>query len=191
MTARTEEYNQNFSRGEMGVPAGRVRNTPVQVGDVAPDFGLPALVAGVKERFRLSDNRGKKSVVLAFYPSNWEPVSEKQMVQYQAHREEFLARDAETVGVCVDSIMNTTSWEREIGPFDFPLCSDFWPHGEAASKYGVLGSDEPSRGMCERAVFVVDQAGKIAFSKIYDLSETPDVQEPLGVLRSLQAEHNS
>lgn len=170
----------------MSVSADEVRARPLEVGDVAPDFELPALLAGVKERFRLSDHRGKRIVVLAFYPSNWEPVGEKQMISYQARREEFLARNAETVGICVDSIMNTTSWEREIGPFDFPLCSDFWPHGEVASKYGVLRRDEPSRGMCERAVFVVDRAGKIAFSKVYDLTEIPEAQEPLAVLRKLQ-----
>lgn len=171
----------------MGIPAGGVRIGPVQVGDVAPDFELPALVAGVKQRFRLSDHRGKRSVVLAFYPSNWEPASEKQMIEYQLRREEILTRNAETVGICVDSIMNITSWEREIGPFDFPLCSDFWPHGEAASKYGVLCTDGPSRGMCERAVFVVSREGKIAFSKIYGSSEVPDVHESLTILQELQS----
>lgn len=170
----------------MSVPAGGVRVGPIQVGDVAPDFNLPALIAGVKERFRLSDHRGKRSVLLAFYPSNWEPVSEKQMTEYQVRREEFLAAEAETVGICVDSIMNTTSWEREIGPFDFPLCSDFWPHGEAASKYGVLRSDEPERGACERALFVVDRQGQIAFSKIYQLHEIPGAGEALTVLRTLR-----
>ena len=170
----------------MSVPPGGVKVGPVQLGDVAPDFELPALIAGVKERFRLSDHRGKRNLLLAFYPSNWEPVSEKQMMEYQIHREHFLAAATETVGICVDSIMNTTSWEREIGPFDFPLCSDFWPHGEAASKYGALRAEEPSRGACERAVFIVDGRGKIAFAKTYDLSEIPDVHELLAVLRTLQ-----
>ena len=63
------------------------------------------------------------------------------MVAFQVDREKFLARNAETVGICVDSIMNTTAWEREIGPFDFPLCSDFWPHGEVSFRYGLLRDD--------------------------------------------------
>jgi|SRR5437868_2955016 peroxiredoxin len=170
----------------MSVSAGGVRLGPLQVGDVAPDFELPALVAGVKGRFRLSDHRGQRSVVLAFYPSNWQPASDKQMREYQERREEFLASGAESVAICVDSIMNITSWEREIGPFDFPLCSDFWPHGEVASKYGVLRNHEPSRGHSERAVFVVDQEGKIVFSKIYGIGEMPDVQESLAVVRGLR-----
>lgn len=170
----------------MNVSAGGVRVGAVQVGDEAPDFELPALIAGVKVRFRLSDHRGKRNLLLAFYPSNWEPASEKQMIEYQVHREELQAGATEAVGICVDSIMNTTSWEREIGPFDFPLCSDFWPHGEAASKYGVLRSEEPSRGACERAVFIIGRDGKIAFAKIYGLSEIPDLHELLAVVRTLQ-----
>jgi len=96
----------------------------LRVGDEAPDFDLPALVAGVKQRFRLSDQRGRRNIVLAFYPFNWESVSASQLTSYQLERETFLAADTEVVGICVESIMNITSWEREIGPFDFPLCSD-------------------------------------------------------------------
>jgi len=107
--------------------------SPLNVGDQAPDFDLPALVAGIKQRFRLREQRGKKHIVLAFYPFNWEPVSGKHLASYQVEREQFLAGGAETVGVSVESIMNTTAWEREIGPFDFPLCSDYWPHGEVAA----------------------------------------------------------
>lgn len=160
-------------------------DTIPQVGDVAPDFDLPALIGGVKKRFRLSDARGKKKIVLAFYPLNWETVSAEQMVRYQVEREKFLACGAEVVGVSVDSIMNTTAWEREIGPFDYPLCSDFWPHGEVTAKYGVLQQQAPHRGAGQRAVFVVDQAGRIVFRKVYDESQVPPIEEVLEVLGGL------
>ena len=99
----------------------------LDVNDFAPDFDLPVLTAGVKGRFRLREHSAE-NLVLAFYPSNWEPVSTEQLIGYQVERESFLARNAEVVGINVDSIMNTTAWEREIGPLEFPLCSDFWPH---------------------------------------------------------------
>ena len=82
-------------------------------------------------------------------------------------REKFQARQAEVLGISVDSIMNTTAWEREIGPFDFLLGSDFWPHGEVSRRYGVLREADPFKGASERAIFVVDKAGKIRFSRIY------------------------
>ena len=46
----------------------------LQVGDEAPDFEIPAVVGNIKQRFKLSDYRGSKNVVLAFYVLNWTPV---------------------------------------------------------------------------------------------------------------------
>lgn len=154
----------------------------LEVGDPAPDFDLPALIAGVKARFRLSEQRGKKRLVLAFYPFNWEPVSARQLSQYQAERERLQALGAEAVGICVESIMNTTAWERAIGPFDFPLCSDFWPHGEVAAKYGVLVEQGELAGASPRAVFVVDKKGRIVFRESYGRDELPDFESALKVL---------
>lgn len=158
----------------------------LQIGDNAPDFDLPALIGGVRQRWRLSEHRGQ-NIVLAFYPFNWERATTDQFTRYQVEREELLACDAEVVGICVDSIMNTTAWEREIGPFDFPLCSDFWPHGEVSSRYGVFRPGEPARGASDRAIFLVDKAGSIAFGKVYGLNDLPDVGEIFEGLRALRA----
>lgn len=46
----------------------------LKVGDVAPDFDIAAVIGDRKTRFKLSDHRGKKNVVLAFYPLDWTPV---------------------------------------------------------------------------------------------------------------------
>jgi peroxiredoxin len=159
--------------------------TLLQVGDMAPDFAVPVLVGGVRKQFRLAEHRGKGNLVLAFYPGNREPVSAQQMVAFQVEREKFLAEQAEILGVSVDSIMNTTSWEREIGPFDFLLGSDFWPHGEVSRRYGVLREGDPLKGASERAIFVIDKAGKIRFSRIYPADELPDLEETLNALREL------
>ena len=159
--------------------------TLLQAGDMAPDFDVPVLDGGVRKQFRLSEHRGKRNLVLAFYPANWEPVSAQQMVAYQVEREKFLARQAEVLAISVDSIMNTTSWEREIGPFDFFMGSDFWPHGEVSRRYGVLREVDPFKGASERAIFVVDKAGKIRFSRIYPLNQLPDLEETLDALREL------
>jgi peroxiredoxin len=154
----------------------------LQAGDMAPDFEVPVLIGGVKKQFRLSEHRGKQNLVVAFYPMNWDPVSARQMVGYQVEREKFLARGAEVATISVDHIMNTTSWEREIGPFDFPLCSDFWPHGEVSRQYGVLRQVEPFAGASERAIFVVDKGGRVAFRKIYSVDQLPDLEETLDAL---------
>ncbi len=154
-------------------------------GDLAPDFDLPVLIGGVKQRFHLREQSKTQNLVLAFYPSNWEKVSAEQMIAYQVEREKFKAHNAEVVGITVDSIMNITSWERDIGPFDYFLCSDFWPHGQVCEQYGVLRKSDPFRGASERAVFLIDQIGRVRYKRIYSVDQKPDVEETLAALQSL------
>jgi alkyl hydroperoxide reductase subunit AhpC len=137
------------------------------VGEDAPDFELPALIEGVKRPFRLTSQRGKKNVLLVFYPAAWDVVSARQLSAYQAEKKQLDACDTLPVSVCVDSIMNTTAWEREIGPLDFPMCADFWPHGEVCRSYGVFREQEPGYGSCQRAIYIVDRAGRVQFREIF------------------------
>jgi peroxiredoxin len=173
----------------LSMPEDRVRRVIeselASVGTVAPDFELPALVAGVKKSLRLSGYRGEKNVVLAFYPYNWQEAIAKQLIGYQAQRPRVLASNAEAVAVTVESIMNTTAWEREIGPLDFPICADFWPHGEVCSRYGVLRESGLDVGASERAVFVIDRDGRIVFRKIYGMEEVPPLEEIFPLLGKL------
>jgi peroxiredoxin len=159
--------------------------TIVRAGQFAPDFDLPVLVGGVKKRFHLKEQLALRNIVLAFYPLNWEAVSARQLVEYQVERRRFVASNTEVVGISVDSIMNTTQWEREIGPLDYPLCSDFWPHGEVSRAYGVFRDEGPYAGASERAIFAVERSGKVLLSKVYDLQELPPIGETLEALRGL------
>jgi peroxiredoxin len=168
---------------------GVLQNEAPRVGDPAPDFELPALIAGVRKPLRLSAYRGLKRVVLAFYPFNWQETTATQLVSYQVQRPRVLANNAEIVAITVDSIMNTTTWERAIGPFDFPLCSDFWPHGEISERYGVLrkfgGKSDDGTGSSERAVVIVDRSGTIAFRKTYARDQVAPVEEVLTLLEQI------
>jgi peroxiredoxin len=157
----------------------------LRVGDPAPDFELPVLLSGVKGRLRLRDALAQKNVVLAFYPSNWNEVSASQMREYQAQRERLQEQKTEVVAICVDSIMNTAVWERAIGPLDFPLCSDFWPHGAVSNAYGVLRLQGEHEGRTERTIVVANRSGTIAFRKVYGDAELPPIAETWEALRSL------
>ena len=168
----------------MNLSSSVLPNIP-QVGDLAPDFDLPALIAGVKKRFRLSEFRNKNNLVLAFYPLNWEPVSAQQLAQYQVALQRFAAQDTSVLAISVDSIMNTTAWEREIGPFDFALGSDFWPHGEVSRRYGLLRESGPQAGTSDRAILVVNKNGRIVFRNVYQPKVVPNVEETLAVLKSM------
>jgi len=157
-------------------------NQLLQAGVLAPDFDIPVLIGGVRKQFRLSEHQVLLAAVLGQSKLHWEPVSTQQMIAYQVEREKFLARDAQVVAISVDSIMNTSSWEREIGPFDFLLCSDFWPHGEVSRQYGVLREEEPFKGASNRAIFIVGRDGSIEFSKFYALDQVPNLEETLAAL---------
>lgn len=153
----------------------------VSVDDVAPDFERPALIGGVRKNFRLAEYRGK-TVVLAFYPFNWQEASVRQMRGYQEQRSRLLASNAEIAVVNVESIMNTTAWERAEGPFDFPLCSDFWPHGEVSRRYGVLRESGRGAGASERALVVVGPGGRVTFRKSYEPDEVPPIDDVFRLL---------
>jgi peroxiredoxin len=86
----------------------------------------------------------------------------------------------------VDSIPSHIAWQQKaIGKLDYPLASDFWPHGDVAKKFGLLRQGDPIPGINERAVYVVDKQGTIAFAKIYDLGQQPDNEDVFEVLRKL------
>ena len=111
------------------------------------------------------------------------------MPAYQADLPKFAALDAQVVGISPDSPYCHVAWQRhEIDWLDYPLLSDFWPHGKVAAQYGVRReSSVPLPGISERAVFIVDKEGKIAFAEVYELSAQPPNEPLLEALRRLNS----
>lgn len=161
----------------------------VKVGDIAPDFELNGVLRDHRQKFKLSSYRGSKHVVMAFYPVDFSPACSQQMPAYQAVLPRFTELNAQLVGISPDSAYCHIAWQRhEIGWLDYPLLSDFWPHGEVAETYGVRRENPmPLPGISERAVFVADVDGKIAFAQVYDLGEIPPYDDIFDVLQRLNA----
>ena len=84
----------------------------------------------------------------------------------------FEDNDAILLGITTDNIPTLFAWTSEMGNVWFPVLSDFWPHGQAARKYGVLRSS----GVSERALFVIDKKGIIRYIDIHDINERPDLE---------------
>lgn len=108
------------------------------------------------------------------------------MAAYKADLAKFAAYDAQVLGISVDSIYSTAAWEKEIGPLEYALAADYWPHGEVAQKFGVFRDRGEFAGISERALFVVDKAGIVAFSKVYPIEQLPDTAELFTVLEALR-----
>jgi peroxiredoxin len=149
----------------------------LKVGDEAPDFELRSHRGGT---VKLSDFRGKRKVVVAFHPLAFTPVCAAQMCGYQSDLSRFDAADATVVGISIDAQPSKSAWAQTLGAISFDLLSDFYPHGDVARKYGVFREKD---GISERAIFVVDKAGKIAWAKVYDIPEQPDNADLLAALK--------
>lgn len=152
-----------------------------EVGDVAPDFELPSHLTRGK-MVRLSDFRGKHNVVIAFYPLAWTPVCSAQMPAYEADLDRFKQYDAQVLGISVDSTPSNAAWAKSFGGLTFDLLSDFEPKGEVARLYNAYRSQD---GICERALFIVDKEGKLAYVDIHAIGDQPDNEDLFEVLRKL------
>lgn len=109
------------------------------------------------------------------------------MSAYSKDLSKFAEQNAQVVGISPDSIYSHLAWqEKSLGWQDFPLASDYWPHAGTAQKYGVLREGPPLPGINDRTVFIVDKQGKIAYSRVYELGQTPDNEECLETLRKLK-----
>ena len=113
------------------------------------------------------------------------------MPRYETDREKFAALDAQVVGISVDSVWSHVAWQQSLGGLNYPLASDFYPHGNTAQAYGVFRPGPPMPGISERAIFIVNKEGKIVFARTYALSDIPNNEELLEVLRPLHAQQQA
>lgn len=150
----------------------------VKVGDIAPDFTLPA-VSG--NDVTLSQYRGKKHVVISFVPAAWTPVCSDQWPGYNIVRQMFDENDAILLGITVDNLPTLYAWTKQMGDLWFPVLSDFWPHGAVAQKYGVLRSN----GVTERALIFIDKKGIIRDIQVSDINVRPDLAQCAATLEKM------
>jgi peroxiredoxin Q/BCP len=121
------------------------------VGDPAPDFELE----GTDGRFRLSDHRGER-VVLLFYPGDNTPVCTRQFCSYRDNADAFGALDATVVGISSQSVDSHESFAAEHG-LNVPLLAD---EGSAVAK--AYGAHAPVIGT-KRAAIIVDEEGVVRY----------------------------
>jgi peroxiredoxin len=148
-------------------------------GTPAPDFTLHSTP---DQSVRLSEFRGRP-VVLAFYPADWSPVCGDQMALYNEVLPEFQRLGAELLGLSVDGVWCHLAF-AENRKLHFPLLSDFEPKGAVAKAYGPYRDHE---GTSERALFVIDGDGVIAWSFVLPVGVNPGAGGILAALERLQA----
>ena len=131
--------------------------TGLSLGGAAPDFTL-------RDQFgqdvTLSSYRGTKAVLLVFYPFAFSGVCTGEMAGIRDRLAEFMTFDSEVLAISCDPVYSLRAFADAEG-LNFPLLSDFWPHGEVCRAYDVF--DERKGGPL-RSSYVVDRAGLLRWS---------------------------
>jgi peroxiredoxin len=104
------------------------------------------------------------------------------MPSYEADKTRFAGYDAQVLGISVDSIPSHVAWSKSLGGITYDLLADFHPKGAVAQSYGAW---REAQGITERALFIVDAEGKIAYIDIHDIGDQPDNEDLFDVLKKM------
>ena len=149
----------------------------IKVGDPAPDFTLKDQD---QKDIKLSDFRGKKHVVLAFYPLDWSPVCTGENKCLTDDFPSFQSSNAEVVGISADSFFSHKAWADALG-LKHRLLADM--HRTVSKAYGLYF--EPLN-CAKRATVIVDKHGKVAYVKVQEIKTARDDKEILAALSKLK-----
>lgn len=152
----------------------------LRIGDLAPDFTL-------RDQFgqdvTLSSFRGSKAVAVLFYPYAFSGVCTGEMAGVRDRLAEFMTFDSEVVAISCDPVFALRAFADADG-LNFPLLSDFWPHGEVSRAYDVF---DERRGCPRRSSYVVDREGRIRWAVHHAMPDGRDLDEHLRQLAEAAA----
>ena len=150
----------------------------LHLGGPAPDFTL-------RDQFgqdvTLSSYRGKKAVAVLFYPFAFSGVCTGEMAGIRDRLDEFMTFDTEVIGVSCDPLFALRAFADSDG-LNFPLLSDFWPHGKVSRDYDVF---DEVRGCPRRSSYVIDKAGDLRWAVHNTMADGRDLDEHLAQLQSV------
>jgi peroxiredoxin len=140
---------------------------PITVGTQAPDFTLKDQN---NQEVSLAQFRGRKAVLLVFYPMAFTGTCQGELTEVKNNLAEYANDHVQVLTVSIDTAYTHKVWAEREG-FDFPLLADFWPHGAVASAYGVFNE---VAGFANRGTFVIDRSGVVRFAEMLGPGESRD-----------------
>ena len=146
------------------------------VGTAAPDF---TLTSSLGEDITLSDALSRGPVALVFFPLAFSGICQGELCELRDNLAIFESAGVQLMGISVDSKFALRAWGDEQG-YQFPLLSDFWPHGAVAQAYDAWVAE---RGMANRATILIAQDGTVAASFVTE----PGQPRPLEAYREAVA----
>jgi peroxiredoxin len=151
--------------------------TGLTLGASAPDFTL-------RDQFgqdvTLGSFRGSKAVLLLFYPFAFSGICTGEMSGIRDRLDEFMTFDTEVLGISCDPVYSLRAFADAEG-LNFPLLSDYWPHGEVAKAYDVF---DEAKGAPYRSSYVVDREGVLRWALHNANADGRDLDQHLEQLRA-------
>jgi len=146
--------------------------TGLQIGGPAPDFALRDQFG---QTVSLAEYRGRKAVAILFYPFAFSGVCTGEMSGIRDRLDEFMTFETEVLAVSCDPVFALRTFADADG-LNFPLLSDFWPHGEVAKAYDVFNDEI---GAARRSSYVVGKDGVLRWSVHNANADGRDLDEHL------------
>lgn len=149
----------------------------LEIGGPAPDFTL-------RDQFgqdvTLSSYKGSKAVAIFFYPAAFSGICTGEMAGIRDRLDEFMTFDTDVLAISCDPVYSLRAFADTDG-INFPLLSDFWPHGEVAQAYDVF---DATKGSARRSSYIVDVQGNLSWSVHNEAAHGRDLDEHLRQLRA-------
>jgi peroxiredoxin (alkyl hydroperoxide reductase subunit C) len=139
----------------------------ITVGAQAPDFTLKDQN---NQEVSLADFRGRKAVLLVFYPLAFSGTCQGELAEIRDNLPQYSNDYVQVLTVSVDSVYSHKIWANQEG-FTFPMLSDFWPHGGVAQAYGVFFEEA---GIANRGTFLIDKEGVVRYADVQGPGATRD-----------------
>ena len=159
------------------------------IGQKFPQYSLTGVVSSdLKSAFQpfTQDSFPGKWQVVFFWPKDFTFVCPTEIAAFGKLDKEFKARDAQILGVSIDSEFVHLAWRRdkdELKNLPFPMLADI--KRELTTQLGIL---DPEAGVAQRATYIVDPQGVIRFVYVTDLNVGRNPEEVLRVLDALQTD---
>lgn len=148
------------------------------IGQAAPDFELTNQFG---EKVKLSSFRGNKNVVVVFFPFAFTGTCTGELCALRDDLSGFQNEKVQLLAISCDAMFTQKVFAEKEG-YQFPLLSDFWPHGATAKAYGVFNEE---RGLALRGTFIIDKEGIVRWSVVNSPAEARNISDYKAALASL------
>jgi peroxiredoxin len=150
----------------------------LEIGTLAPDFTLKDQFG---QEITLSSFRGKKAVVVLFYPFSFSGTCTGELCAIRDDFSAFQNDQVELMAISCDSPYAQRVYSEKEG-YKFSVLSDFWPHGAAAQAYGIFDAD---RGAAIRGTFIVDKTGILRWQVVNSMGAARNIEDYKAALLAL------